>query len=405
MKRIFVCLLCVLLLAGCGKKDAGEVLAAEKDPHAGEAALEEHPVQPAADNGDYMLSTEWPEYDPSVKTVWFTLENHSGADIETGVDYGLEALGENGNWRQVPFVDNAAWTAQALCVPDGETIALPCALGMFDYDFSGGGAYRVTKEVEGQTCAAQFQLKDGAAVSAETPYGKGPLEEVPEDGSGADVTFTENGPDSLESVSVFLEKVRLGIPCQLRAAQGESWPMVIDVFYENSHFLWRMRTGGEIAEERFSYIVTDGTDIYLSNGADWPTAEKFMNKELTWLLPPGYGGGFVETVEDMTSDRLAGNSARYRVWSADGCYDAMLTETPTEFGVGRQKPGEGSWGQLFDIQDWDGLETAVHSLDWQADGKLLLVCGTANGGASRLLFDPETKRLETEACGLPLADG
>ncbi len=407
MKKILTCVLCALLLAGCGAKEAGELPEAENVPPAEETALEKSDLQPAADTGSYVLSTEWPEYDPSVETIWFTLENNSGADIETGVDYGLEAMGENGSWYQIPLVESAAWTAQALCVPDGETIALPCALGTFDYDFSGGGIYRVTKEVEGQTCAAKFQLKAGAAVSAKTPYGKAPLEEAPEDGSGADVTFTENGPDSLEPVGVFLEKVRLGIPCQLRTAQvySESWPMVIDVIYENGHFLWRMLTGGEIAEQRFSYIVTDGTDFYLSNGADWPTAEQFMNKELTWLIPPGYGGGFVETVEDMTAKRLAGNSARYRVWSDDGCYDAMLTETPTEFGVGWQKPSQGGWGQLFDIQNWDGLETAIHSLDWQADGKLLLVCGTADGGASRLLFDPETKTLQAELCGLPRADG
>ncbi len=405
MKRIMACLLCVLLLAGCGKRTEPEeadaqVSVPEQLGLGAKSAVQE-------ESAELVLSTEWAEYDPSIETVWFTLENHSGAEIETGVDYALERyVEEAGDWYQVPFAENAAWTSQALCVPDGETIALPCALGMFDYDFSGGGTYRVTKEIEGQTCAAKFHLKAGAAVSAETPYGKAPLEVAPEDGSGADVTFPEDGPDSLEPVGVYLEKVRLGIPCQLRTAQvySESWPMIIDVIYENGHFLWRMLTGGEIAEQRFSYIVTDGTDIYLSNGADWPTAERFLNKELAWLIPENCGGEFVETVSDMTADRLAGNSARYKVWSDDGCYDAMLTETPTEFGVGWQKPGQGSWGQLFDIQDWDGVETAIHSLDWQADGKLLLVCGTADGGASRLLFDPETGELRQELCGLPRAD-
>ena len=46
-----------------------------------------------------------------------------------------------------------------------------------------------------------------------------------------------------------------------------------------------MRTGGEITEKRFSYIVTDGTDVYLSNGADWESTEQY-DSEKAFLLPP-----------------------------------------------------------------------------------------------------------------------
>ena len=100
----------------------------------------------------------------------------------------------------------------------------------------------------------------------------------------------------------------------------------------------------------------------------------------------------VEAVKEMTADRVAANITRYRVWSADGVWDAVLTENPTEFGVGWQKPGKGSRGRMYDLQDWDGLETAIWGLEWQEDGKLLLVCETADGGSSRLLFDPETEQ-------------
>ena len=198
------------------------------------------------------------------------------------------------------------------------------------------------------------------------------------------------------------------MPCQLRTVQdyGENTPMGIDTIYEDGHFLWRMRQGEYIAEQQFSYIVTDGTDLYLSNGADWETAERYAAKELAWLVPMGTAGAAeVEAVEKMTADRLAANVTRYRVWSSDGVWNAALTEMPTEFSVSWQKPGEGSGGCTYDLNHWDGLETAIWGLEWQEDGKLLLVCETADGGSSRLQFDPETEQLATELCSLPTANG
>ena len=101
-------------------------------------------------------------------------------------------------------------------------------------------------------------------------------------------------------------------------------------------------------------------------------------------------------MEKLTEDRLAANRARYRVWSADGEWDAFLTENPTEFFVS-QHSGGGGRGRMYDLNRWDGLETAIWGLEWQEDGKLLLVCETVDGGASRLIFDPETETLESEA--------
>ena len=182
--------------------------------------------------------------------------------------------------------------------------------------------------------------------------------------------------------------------------------MLIDTIYENGHFLWRMRQGDYVAEQRFSYIVTDGTDLYLSNGADWETAERYAGKELAWLVPMETAGAAeIEAVEKLTADRIEANVTRYRVWSADGVWDAALTDVPTEFSVSWQKPGEGSGGRTYDLNHWDGLETAIWGLEWQEDGKLLLVCETADGGSSRLQFDPETEQLATELCSLPTANG
>lgn len=404
MKKLISMLLIFAMLTGCGGQK--QTVPDEKEPPAEEMTLPES-TDTGDDTGecDCTMTTEWAEYDPSVGVVWYILKNESDRDVETGEDYLLETLGENGTWYQLPLVENAAWNAMAYMIPAGASIALACSFSMFNYDFSGGGTYRIVKEVEGQTCTAEFRLKAGAAISADAPYGFAPLEDLPETygadtAAENDVVYTNDGVKNGDAVETFLYKVSLGIPCQLRTVQdyGEGAVMAIDAIYENSHFLWRMRQGDDVAEERFSYIVTDGTDLYLSNGADWETAERYAGKELAWLVPMGTAGPeLVSSVEKLTEDRLAANTARYRVWSADGRWDAFLTEVPTEFSVSWHSSGGGGRGSMYDLNQWDGLETAIWGLEWQEDGKLLLVCETVDGGASRLIFDPETETLESEA--------
>lgn len=401
MKRILTSVLCALLLAGCGSSGDVAVTQAIREP-AGTFSLD--------------LATEWREYDPSVETVWCVLSYEGeGEPLEFGSEYRLEVL-KDGTWEQVPLGENAGWEDVLYTLPAGESWAFPCVFSQFDYDFT-DGTYRVVKEVEalpGQAetlpCEAEFTLRTGAAVSAERPYGFTPLEDLPADADisapdtdlGDAVFFTDQGQENLGAAETFLEKVSLGIPCQLRTVQSyhESWPMVIDVIYEvpvfhgDGGFLWRMRTNGEITEQRFSYIVTDGTDVYLSNGADWASTEGYDSNR-AFLVPSGFGEPLAEAAEAVTEYRLAASTARYQVWSQDGVWRAQLTETPTEFGIDWQKPGEGYSGRLYNLQDWGGLETAITSLEWLEDNTLYLICETADGGTSRLIFDPENTTLES----------
>ena len=131
---------------------------------------------------------------------------------------------------------------------------------------------------------------------------------------------------------------------------------------------------------------------YLSDGADWDAGERYGDRRI-FLVPPLQGTAWVDRVEAMTEDRLAWNTARYKLWSADGVWWARLTDEPTAFSVSWQKPGEGSDGSTYDLRDWDGLETAITGLAWREDGKLTIKCETADGGTSRLTFDPETETL------------
>jgi len=399
MKRITALLLMMLALIGCGAQTSG--------PPAGEMLLQEsqHGDIRFSEKSDYWLSSEWEKYDPSVEQVTFWLSNRSGEEIMTGVDYQLETLADNGAWYQIPMVENAGWNAIGLCVPAGGTIALTCSLNMYDYEFSGGGTYRIVKTVEDQVCAAEFRMEEGAAVSAARPYGFAPLEELPAEPNAKDlgkaVILSEESAETLYLVEDFIFKSGVGVNSQLRIAEydGQRLLSVTDVIYEgffgDGNYLLRTLRDGSIAEQRFSYLVTDylvtdGVNIYLSNGADWANAQRA--DDLVSLLPSGTTEEMCAAVAEQTQARLMGNVTRYQVWSADGVWCAGLSEEPTEFSVSWQKPGEGSAGSMYDLNDWDGLETAITALRWQDDGKLRLTC-EAMDGISELLFDPETERL------------
>ena len=398
MKRIWICLLALLVLAGCG--DPGDVAVTT--------------VYETDDPPRATLTAERDAYDPSVETVWCVLSYEGeGEPLEYGASYWLDVREEDGTWTQVPLAENTGWDAVLYTLPSGEKQAFPCSLSMFDYDFSGGGTFRVVKEIGDQTLTAEFTLTEGAAISAETPYGFGPMENLPEDwdtaeaaASGA-VVFTEAGMENADAAETFLEKVSLGIPCQLRTLQNyyESWPMLIDVIYENDSFRWRMRTGGELTEKRFSYIVTDGTDVYLSNGADWDSTERY-DSDKAFLLPSGSGGDLVPRAQELMADQTAGNITRYRLWSPSGewCVRRSEGDDPLDLSLVYSKPGYGSGSQGLDLGELRAGITGIRNMVWQADDTLHLTCETLGEGIQIFVYDPETEELTPELCGYPKAE-
>lgn len=404
MKKRLISLLCLALLTGCGAENTGDTAWMVSQP-------EQHGLLPRSAevdvDGAFTLSTEWEEYDLSADHIWFLVENRGETDTETGTEYALEKRletdGGAAGWYQVPLAEDAGWEAVALALPAGETAALLCRLAMFDYDFSGGGTFRIVKEIGGQTCAGEFRLVEGGAISATAPYGFQPLEDLPEPWGAAEagrdsVVFSQDGAAGLALAGSFLNKVRLGVPCQLRTVQdyGEGAAMATDVIFEDGCFLWRMKSMGTVEELRFSYLVTDGRDLYLSNGADWAAGERY-NDRRTLLAPEGTAGleEGIDLVERMTADRLAGNAARYRVWNQGGTASAGLTEDPLEFFT------ESAAGGSVETLAGRGV-SAVTAVEWQADGTLRLTCETDAGGRTALCYDPAAKTLSGPTLrGLP----
>ena len=397
MKRLMGLILALsLLLTACGREEQ------TKGQPAGETVLPPTCAETVSETGDYAIVCEWEEYACDVGRITFFVENHTQEPLETGVDFRLETLGDNGAWYEVPLVQNAGWVALGLQIPAGERTPLECWFPMYDYDFSGGGTCRIVKELNGQTVAGSFKMTEISMISAQQPYGFAPLEELPGDYSAADtvgneVVFTESGAKNLAAVEVFLDKSGRGVDCQLRTVQdyGEGTPMVIDVIHENDHFLWRMWSAGQITEQRFSYIVTDGSGLFLSNAVDWHHTELY-NSDTAFLIPEGVTGEMLTVVEGQAAGRLEGSVLRYRVWSTDGVYDAALTTEPDEFSVGWQKSGEGSRGELFSIQKRDGKERVLTALEWQGSD-LLLTCETVGAdGKEHWIFSGESWTLTAQ---------
>ena len=389
MKRGWAWILAAcLLLSGCGAGQEEEPQEPEQVPQTEESVT--------APEG-LTMEMEHPVYDPSLDTYTYFICNDTDETVDFGEDYTLQRRDGDG-WTDLTLREDAAWVLIGYSLEPGRTMALTCSFALYE-EAPQAGEYRLVKTVGDTQLTAEFALGE-SIYTARTPYGFGPLEELPERygaadaaGSGA-VIFTGSGEENLQAVEEFLDKVSLDVPCQLRTVQdqGEGVPMVIDVIYEGGNFLWRMRSGGtEVTERRLSYLVTDGTDLYLSDGADWETGEQYGDQRI-FLVPPLRGTAWVADVETMTADRLAGNVTRYKAWSADGLWSASLEEEPTAFSA-EYHGSDGSWSRSYDLKVWDGLETEIIGLSWEEDDILKINCKTAEGDTAVLTFNLQTERL------------
>ena len=354
--RKWLLVLCFLMLTGCGTQLP-------------QSAYEDGAVM-ELDTGTLptgiTMECEWTEYDLDAEKIVFLVHNNTDMTIETGVSFSMEVC-TDGSWSGIPMIENAAWPAVGINIEPGTTRAFSGVFSVYDHDFH-PGLYRVCKKMNGEVYTAVFFMAENSGKMLE------PLEEWESTENCLmiqDDVITQNA----ESAVQFLEKVKLEMDCQLRRVEYASDDVVsvIDVIHEDGRFLVRRLRSGAVTENFYSYIVTDGEDLYLSNCADWGLSYP----DVPLLLLPGAAPDWIGQVEEMTAARLENNTTRCRLWSPDGEMYGILTDVPTEFGI------SGDGGAMEDLQDRDGLETAIESMAWEGD-TLLLTCSTVDGGTSVL---------------------
>ena len=391
-------ILLVLVLAGClyacGKEQG------DPSPY-GEDAFDR--------SGTIVLSIEHDQYDKSVTSFNYFVENNGTDSITFGAPYEIERY-HNGTWESLPAAEDTAWNDIAYVVEPGEKWSN--AFSFFPYNYTvTDGRYRLIKEIDGKLYSAEFTI--GASdITADSPYGYDSLEQLPQtlDLSTLDCDLIVDASGTItggseERVADFLERVSLGTPGMLRmvCCTIEGDPILYDVIYENNHFLLRrdatrdrMGEEKEIVQRRYSFLVTDGENIYLSDYATLDpdaldgrtiSAGRCAVFSKNWFTQ---WDSLVAQVEEMTDTRLEGNTTLARFWNAEGTYWVNLTSSPLDYTVSSK-----SYGMSRTLSGWDeeGEETEIVTVRWEDEHTVRLLGRSQDGDENQLgyyaVFDVE----------------
>ena len=365
--------------------------------------------------GDVELSTDYPVYDSSVTSYSYDITNNTEDTITFGSAYSIE-LYADGAWRSLPVLDDVGWNDIGYEAAPGETVRN--AFSFWQYDFTvADGTYRLIKSVtlgDGEERLLCREFSIGGASAGGAPEGYAPLEELPEeiDLDTFDCDAATDAAGNLVAgdqtrVAAFLDRVSQGTPAMLRLVSltREGDPILYDVIYENSHFLYRVdRTRDQFAgegeeadgiyEQRYSYLVTDGTYLYLSDYASLDYAAS-SSRQLEAVSSVSLCFACFENgeclsgrVAEMTEKRVAGNSTMARYWSEDGeCWVDLTAEwdsfsvSTKGYGVGRTLPPEAGEG------------SQIYTAQWISPERVQLLFTTQEGRTYRAVYDTQSERV------------
>lgn len=401
MRRIALFLLCALL-CGCGTRspqaDSPAESRQEMDSDGGGADnLEMTDVRERWLSTDCVMTTEYPAYSPDVDTVTVLLENRSEEWVETGAPFTLEVdLGQGGefSWFRLEPAggDELSWIAIAYTVAPGGTLALQCNLDCYDRSIFTGGHFRIVKSVGEGICTAEFTVSEDAPITAERPYGFGPLAEIPVD--YAPETAAEEGcvvfamgqsVQNGKAMETFLTKASLGMSCQLRLARfrADGALSVEDVIHEKvpgigGRLTYRRWENGTAESDRyFSFLHTDGWTISLSNALVWNDDRAGGSQP---LLAGDEAAPYMAAVQAWADGLAESNATRCRVWNGEGSACGGLDEEPLSFSV--CTPGRGMAHAVPDVPD----TAEITAIDWQDEDTLCLTVTDSLTGEGRGLL-------------------
>lgn len=333
------------------------------------------------------MATEYACYGQDAPKINVTITNHSDTDTcAYGVDYLIQKQ-EDGEWKDVPFREEMAWIEIACLVLPGQTSSQTILLSDLDYAWT-AGSYRVVKHIQDRYYAAAFEIGT-SKITADTPFGFAALETLDkaytaEDAAGDGVVvFGLNGSENAASVVSFLDNVLSGTAAMLRVGRVsvEGDLLLTDVIYNADGmdgFLCRTDStrdafSGEpgIVEMRYSYLITDGDTIYLSDYAQWNDATVDDSSALLFTGDDETSPVWVSLVEEMTQGRKGAGAIGYKVFSPDGTWWACLTDLPLEFGYSNSE-----FGAMQDITIEDVQPTKINCVNWVSDTVFVLSCST-----------------------------
>lgn len=365
-------------------------------------------------SGAVLFETEYPVINKGMENICYTIENHSGKELEYGSEYVLE-IQKGGQWYEVPFRENAAFDALAYVLPAENMAGGILNLGWMDFTYV-DGQYRIVKKIGDYLVKAEFSMGE-SVITPETPFGYAALEELPEEYSIDDaiadgvVVFGWRENYNTERLKSFLINARLGLPAMVRIGFStvEGDPVFYDVkrnvmdggmeWYTLYHDSRRDKFSAEedrvITQNNYSYLVTDGETIFLSDFAEYRAEERFYeaSRDLVYIgtytdtdKDASAEQEFLSLAEELSKNRLNGNSTRYKSVSPEGTYYISLDDKQlaggTSFGYGTKGYGISDCAIPAENTEMTGTAaiTGILKVSWLDDETAQLVCSTEQEG-------------------------
>ena len=379
-KHLCICLSTLLLLTGCTR-------------------LAPSPHGDIPDSDTVKLTTQFPVYENDIESIQVILENGGDTNLEYGTAWAVEKK-QGERWVQIPFVPDSAWTQPLLTLLPGGTDSFYVSMDMLDYALQ-DGEYRVVKEVSGVVYAAEFSVGE-SDISADSPFGYVPLEDLPMDYTVEDaaadgvVIVMADGTTfyNEERLAAFLEDAARYVDTQIRFGRTHRLDpdklLLEDVILEkaDSHtprFTYRTddrraSDPEEIQTQYYSYLILEGEAgdkrFFLTNGSN----EKYSRQVL--VVPSQMYRREAVTVSESAKEYLDKPAYQTPIsaWSTDGLRHVWASpDDVLHFYVNIQYPEGGSMGYTADLLS-EKIPVAIREFVWENETTLMIVCYTEEEG-------------------------
>ena len=278
---------------------------------------------------EISMETEFPVYDKSIDKINILITNNGSDELSYGEKYTLY-MQQGDEWIDIypGSDDSVAWIEISRLLPAGGT-----NLEVLRVNQLREGVYRYVKQVGSISCYAEFEIGD-SPVTAGSPSGYAPLEELGRDYSAEDAE--KNGDVVLgigeiknsDRLTHFLSMASLGAQTKVRLSSFtvEGDPIIYDIEFSGLYYRVTADSTRDgfgvqaVLSESFSYIITNGSALYLSNCADYDLVREMLygSERNTMLLTASVDSSWVDVIEKMTQKRSEESAALMRVWNDSG---------------------------------------------------------------------------------------